>query len=330
MRGAAWLVVVGGFAPFLYVAGLLFSGLPVGELFGVVPAYLATFALGVYYLWARWSGDLIAPIGILAMALVFFATAADPAALAAAGAEVSLGFLAAAPLVLLLIATHHERGPGARLVGLQLGLLDALGLLAAHQFFAPSGPSMTASNLVAGYLTTIRTQFNGLEALVTGGSPSAVPLSAVNDPTFVALAGLAVLATLVAVVRPATGRGASLPTVPATPTGRSVIEEDLPEQLTPSFRTVLRSRSVAEGPPRGEFPGLPAFGVGIGSALVFLTLLFVLPRWVLLITAVGALLGVAMLVGLLVQELGTRRRLRRTAGPPAPMVAESPSETPSS
>lgn len=330
MREAGWLVVVVGFCPFLYVAGLLFTGLPADELFGVIPAYLATFALGVYYLWARWSGDLLAPIGIVALTLWFFATAADPAGLGAAGAEVSLGFLAAAPLVLLLFATHQERGPGARLAGLQLGLLDTLGLLAAHQFFAPSGPSMTASNLVGGYLSTIRDQFTGLAQLITGGTPSSVPLSAVNDPTFIALAGLALVVTIVAVVRPETGRGASLPTVPGAPVGRTSTDEGLPEQLSESFRSVLRERSPSEGPPRGALPGLPAFAVGIGSAIAFLVLLYLIPRWALLIAAVSALTGVAVLVGLLIQELGTRRPLRRNDGPSAELAAEVPSETPSS
>lgn len=322
MKGTAWVVFAVSCAPFLYVAGVLFAGLPPYELTVVVLAYLATVGLGVYYLSPRWAGEVVAPILLAGLSLFFLASAADPFAFGGVAADVSVGIAAAAPLVLLLVSAHPDRGPGGRLVALQVALLDGLAMLAVREYFMPGGTSVSGPNLLAGYLSTIHAQLEGLGTVVSGGSSAALPLASVNNPIFVLLAGLALVVTVISVVRPMTGRGVALPTVPRGVPGPLPSGAEAPG-IPPSFRDVLRSRSSPDGPPKGEFPALPSLLGAFGAAAVFVALLYAALAWTLLLTALGALVGVAILVALLFRPLGARRHRWWSRKPDEPMPEAS-------
>jgi len=235
------------------------------------------------------------------------------------GSAVWVGMVAAAPLVLLLISTHPERGPGGRLAALQISLLDALTMLAARQFFVTGSTSVSTTNLLIGYLGTVHAQLVGLGTLVSGGSTSSLPLASVNDPVFVLLAGLALVTTIVSALRPMTGRGVPLPTVPGAASSSSPPDPEV-AGTSASFREVLRSRSRPEGAPKGEFPDLPAFVVAVVAAAIFLALLYTLPAWALLLTVLGTLVGVSVLVALLFRRLGPRARRGRAQSPLEPTL----------
>jgi len=326
MRGGGWLVFAVSWTPFLYAAGLFLAGLSAGELAGVLLTCLLTLGLGVYYLWPHSAGEIVVPIVFLGLSLFLLATAANPGALEGLGAVVWVGMLAAAPLVLLLVSTHPDRGPGGRLVAFQIALLDGLAMLATRQFFVTGSTSVSTANLLIGYLDTIHAQLVGLGVLVSGGSSASLPLASVNDATFVVLAALALVTTIVSIVRPMTGRGVELPTAPGAARGPSGSDGEL-AGVPASFREVLRSRSRSEGPPKGEFPDVPAFAVAVGAAAVFLALLYTIPAWALFLTVLGTVIGVATLIALLFRRLGARARVgraRESRGSPPEASREVP------
>lgn len=324
MRDVRLVVLLVAFVPFLYMAAVLFVLLPLGEVPVVLAGALVAVALGVYYLWGQWLGTILAPLGILVLVLLFLVAAGDPAAVGVIGVDVTLGALIAAPIVVLLLFAQPDRGPGSRLVGLQLAFLDALALFASEQTLLSAGKSVTSSNLVSGYLLAIHAQVAGLETLVSGGTPASLPLAGVNDPGFISLTGLALLVTLLTLVRPVTGREVELPLLPGVRTGEVPPEADL-SGLSPSFVAVLRKRSEPEGAPRGDFPGLAALVTGIGAAVLFLGVVYELRWGTFFLTAIGVLAVVAVLIGMLARPLrppDKTARARRSGSRTLPLAAD--------
>jgi len=304
VRAPALLI---GFVPFLYVAAKIVPALPPWEIPGTIAAFAGTVALAVYYLWGRWYARVVAPFGFLGLLLLFLVTASDPSILYGVAAEVTVGVLLAGPLAVLLVFAAADRGPGARIVGLQLALLQGLAMLAAQLYVSGSNLSMTSGRLVTGYLDSIHLQISGLETLIAAGSPGPLPLAAVNDATFVALAGFAILFSIVSIIRPVTGREVDLPVAPGAAPGGPATGEDVPG-LPPSFRAALASRSTVEGPPRGEFPGLLALATGIAAALAFLALIYTVPSWTLLLTGVASMGGISAVVATIFRPLGRGKK----------------------
>lgn len=314
--------------PFVYVGAKLVPTIPPVEVPVVIASAGGTALLAFYYLWGRWFARILAPFGFLGLVLLFLVTAADTSILFGYGAQVTLGVLLAAPVAILVVFAEADRGPGSRLVGLQLALLESLTLLAAQQSLGPSYLSATSSNLVAQFLASIHAQLAGLETLIGGGSPGTLPLASVNDAGFVALAGLAILVVVITIVRPVTGREVELPVFPGVVPGSPDDAAEIPG-LSPSFREALRTRSLVEGPPRGDFPGLSALVTGVGGAVVFLVLAYVLPSWSLLVTGIAVLGGVATIVATLFRPLGERskRSYRKSArGPTSPRGEGTPND----
>ena len=320
MRDVRLVALLVAFVPFLYMAAVVSTRLPLLELPIVLAGAALAVGLGLYYLWGEWLGSIIAPAGILVLVLLFLVAAGDPSVAGGVGVEVALGALLAAPIVVLLVFSQPDRGPGARLVGLQLAFLDALAVLAAEEALVSGGEVVTSANLVTGYLSAIHVQILGLETLVTGGVPASLPLAGVNDPGFISLAGFALLVTLLTLVRPVTGRDVELPLVPGARPVPSVPEADL-SGLSPSFVALLQSRSEPEGAPRGEFPGFAALVAGIAAGLLFVGVVYELRWWTFIMTAVGALAVVAASVGVLsrpLREPTQKAKARRTrSGAPA-------------
>jgi membrane protein implicated in regulation of membrane protease activity len=63
--------------------------------------------------------------------------------------------------------------------------------------------------------------------------------------------------------------------------------------------------------------------VAVGSAAVFVALLYTVPAWAFLLTTIGVLFGVAIVLALIRRPIGGRRRRRREMPPlrePTPEV----------
>lgn len=308
-----------GFAPFLYVSAMCFADLPAEELPTVLVTFLVAIGIGIYYLWVPKPGTTLAIIGYLVLIGVYLVTVAAPTTLGGFGDAMTLGVLTAAPVVALPLFATPDRGPGARLVGLQLAFLQAVVLLAARQSLVSSTNAYTSSAFVTAYLVVIHDQLVGVFTLASGGSLGSVPLAAVSDPWFVSLAGLALLVTVLTVIRPVTGREVELPVAPRSSDELPRPDDELPE-LSASFREVLRGRSPAEGAPAGTFPGLPTIAVGAAMAGIFLAILYSAPSLSLLLTSLGTVAAVAVVVTILSNPLRT--------GPESPDVEDFRSSSP--
>lgn len=326
MRDVRPGILLVGFAPFLYVAWKCFSGLPALE----VPVSCATFSLAValafLYLWSPRFGLVLSWVGYGALLVTLMVTVTD-GRLGSTASDVALGTLVAVPSVTLVVFAHPDQGPGARIVGLQLAFLVSLVLLAAVQNLSGSNDSITSTGLVRSFFAVIGLQLEGLAALLAGAVPGSLPLASLNDPVFVSLAGLALLATVVSIVRPVTGRDVELPAVSrAARTSGAEVNEELSE-LSPRFRELLAGASPPEGAPPGSFPGVIALGWAAVAAATFVVLVYTVAAWALLDTALGTLAAIAILVTIFSRPL--HRKLRReeedaSSGSPAFLGGRAP------
>ncbi len=232
-----------------------------------------------------------AAVGLFLVLTLLTALIDGPSAFPA-GAGVALGALAASPLVLFLGSALYEDGLGTRVVGLALACADGLVLIAATNAASSVGSTSSAAVRFTAYFDVISSQVQAVLAAVAGGPPGAAPLSTVNDPTFVALSGLALLATLLAVIRPASGRGDPLPA--SEPWRGAEPAPTVP--VSEAFRAVLDDRSRPEPPPPGRLPGWPALLVGLLAGGLMLAVLSVSPGFALFELGVAAVFGAALIL----------------------------------
>lgn len=288
-----------GSLPFLYVAGVGLSVLPSGEL----PLALAGFALLalfslIFLFEPRW-GVAIGGAGTLLLLALLCVAAISPGGPGSALDEVAWGVLLAGPILFVLHLVRTQESPGLRLVGLQLGFADGLLLLATPSVVRGNGETVESATLLRGFFTTIDTQLSGIGHLVVGRTADP-PLRGIEDPWFVALAGLAVLVTFVTFLRPSTGRSVDLPTY-AGPAPGAPADPDEVTALSPAFRTALDRRTAPSGAPGGQYPGaVPIAAAGVfGGALLGLAAL---------VPAAGLVFVTGAVVALLVAVVAVLRR----------------------
>ncbi|HTW77246.1 MAG TPA: hypothetical protein VMG14_05715 [Thermoplasmata archaeon] len=294
LPGSAWALL--GVPAFLYVGLDAILG---------VDAAAAAVALGVLaiasvlvvlpYLTDHPVARLGAAGVYLFLVLAVVSVVGSGALSAVGGSGIALGALAAGPMVVLLGTALYEGGLGTRVVGLALACTDGLVLLSATTAAPALGSASLASDRVLAYFDVISSQLHALESALAGGSASLAPLAGASDPAFVALTGLALLGTLLAIVRPASGRGDPLPAVEP-----SRVPEAPPElPLSSAFVQVLAERSRPEPPPPGRLPGFPSLLTGLLAGGIVLALLYGSPASALLAVGIGAILGVAVVIGVL-------------------------------
>ncbi|HXW67540.1 MAG TPA: hypothetical protein VEL82_06680 [Thermoplasmata archaeon] len=311
LAGSLWVLL--GAPAFVYAAAATVAGLPPGVLASLVAAYAAAAAIVVLpYFWPA-HGGLFATAIFVALLLVVVGTIFGSSPLGSGGDTVTFGALAAGPLILFIVTCRDEEGLGTRVLGLAVAAADALALLAARAISLGLPGGLSTASLLAGYLEVIGSQARGVANLIAGAPGATLPLEAVSDPAFVALVGLATLATLLTFVRPATGSGAELPTVEAGRAG----EEDpaATYELSAEFRAALAARSRAEPPPLGRLPGLPALLAAVVVAGLVALGISLAPTTGLCGTSVGAIAAVAAVI------LVVRRPFERGApGAPDPVA----------
>ncbi len=279
-----WVYV--GLLPFLYVAGVGLSDLSASQIPLAVLAFVLGLALVLYNALGLPHATIVFSIGSLFFALEVIAALASPTAFGSAASEFGWGTMLVGPVFLFLGLVGTGDGPGVRLVGLQLALADGFLLLAAPAVRASTGRPYSAAGLLTATFAGFYQQVGGIVELVAGRPNVSLPLRASNDPWFVALASLAVLATLLSFLRPVTGRGGRLP---ARFEVESVPEPDPATMAlySPRFREALRTRSLARGAPPGQYPGISGLlGAGLAAGL-FLAALYVDPPGALILTAVA-------------------------------------------
>ncbi len=300
MRSSGSLLVLLGFPPFLYAAALLFSTLAGTDVVIVVLAFLVVAAVGAYAFFLPGLGTWVAAIVYLAIGVVILWVAFQPSGLGATGFDLALGGLAAGPIVSLLSFCHPNEGPGTRIVGVQVALLDGLLLLATHAGFGSGATGTTAQGLVGGYFTTIGQQAAGVFALLSLQGTVTAPVGTLFDPWYVALAAFPLLAILLTFLGPTTARGASLPTREGDPEGAE--GEEL--ELSPTFRTLLTARSASQAAPARRLPGFAALAAAGGVAIAYLAAAYLAPAYTLAVTSFGAIAAVAVLTILLRRPIG--------------------------
>ena len=300
MRSPGSLLVLLGFPPFVYAAALLFSTLDATDVVVVVLAFLLVAAVGMYSFFVPGVGTWVAAAVYLIIGIVILWVAFAPAQLGALGFDLALGGLAAGPVVSLLSFCHPTEGPGTRIVGVQVALVDGLLLLATHVALAGSVSGTTAQGLVGGYFTAIGQQTAGIFDLLALQGTVSAPIGSVFDPWYVALAAFPVLAILLTFLAPTTGRGASLPTVDRDPEGAD--PADL--EVAPSFRTLLASRSAPNVAPASRLPGVGPLVAAGGATVAYLAFAYLAPAFTIPITSVGVILGIVALVVVLRRPIG--------------------------
>ncbi|HXY47672.1 MAG TPA: hypothetical protein VEK13_07260 [Thermoplasmata archaeon] len=275
-----------GLLPFLYVAGVGLSDLSSSQVPVAALAFVLGFFLVLYNTLDLPHATIVFAIGSLFFALEVIFALANPTAIGSAAGEFAWGTLLVGPVFLFLSLERTEVGAGVRLFGLQLSLAVSFLLLAAPAIRASSSRPDDAAGLLTATFAGLGQQVTGVGAIIAGRAAVYLPLRASNDPWFVGLASLAVLATLLSFLRPVTGRGIQLPS--RSRVGREPdTDPSARDQLSPRFREVLRSRSVEAGAPPGQYPGVPGvLGAGIATGL-FLVALFVDPAAALLFTSIA-------------------------------------------
>ena len=286
-----------GLLPFLYVAGVGLSDLSASEVPLAALAFFLGFLLVLYNTLQLPHATVIFALGSLLFSLEVIAALANPTAIGSAVSEFGWGTLLVGPVFIYLGLVGTGEGPGVRLAGLQVALADSFLLLAAPAVRASSSRPNDAAGLLTATFAGFYQQLGGIGALIAGRSDVALPLRASNDPWFVGLASLAVLATMLSFLRPVTGRGDPLPSRfrvdRVSDSDQSVLA-----QLSPRFREVLRLTSPEAGAPPGQYPGIPGL-LGAGTATgLFLVALYVDPAAALLLTsfAIAAMFVVVYLM----------------------------------
>ena len=299
----ASLAVIGlGGLPFLYVAGVGLADLPGAETPLAAASFLAVLLLSVYFVLEPRRGPWIGGIGTAFFLALLGAAAVVPGAPGSPLDEVAWGVLLSSPILFLLHLVRPPEGPGIRLLGLQLAFADGLLLLATPGVVTSGGGRLDAAALLRGFFTTLDEQFAGVGRLASGGAVQNLPLQALNDPWFVGLAGLAVLATFLTFLVPSTGRSVPLPTHLGPAPGPGLPGETV--SLSPSFRAALAARSLPRGAPPGRYPGAVAVLAVGGSGSILVGLAVVAPAAVFLAVIVGTLALVAMVVAALRRPIG--------------------------
>ncbi len=286
-----------GLLPFLYVAGVGLSDLSASEVPLAALAFFLGFLLVLYNTLQLPHATVIFALGSLLFSLEVIAALANPTAIGSAVSEFGWGTLLVGPVFIYLGLVGTGEGPGVRLAGLQVALADSFLLLAAPAVRASSSRPNDAAGLLTATFAGFYQQLGGIGALIAGRSDVALPLRASNDPWFVGLASLAVLATLLSFLRPVTGRGDPLPSRfrvdRVSDSDQSVLA-----QLSPRFREVLRSTSPEAGAPPGQYPGVPGLLGGGTATGLFLVALYVDPAAALFFTsfAIAAMFVVVYLM----------------------------------
>lgn len=286
-----------GLLPFLYVAGVGLSDLSASQVPLAALAFVLGFLLVLYNALELPHATPVFTIGSFCLAFEVIFGLVNPTAAGSAVSEFGWGTLLVGPVFLYMSLVGTGEGPGVRLAGLQLALADSFLLLAAPAIRASSSRPNDAAGFLTATFAGFYQQVGGIGALIAGRADAVLPLRASNDPWFVGLASIAVLATLLSFLRPVTGRGVPLPSRFRAGRG-SDSDLSVLAQLTPRFREILRSSSPEAGAPPGQYPGVAGLLAAGTAAGLFLVALAVDPAAALLLTsfAVAAMFVIVYLV----------------------------------
>jgi hypothetical protein len=278
--------------PFLYVAALVLSIFPRGDL-GVFFAFGTCLAISLILGLGGSNGQLVAvALDLLLVVLVLLALVAAAAFGDLAG-QLTAGVLVGLPFLVSAVAWRERPGLAHRTVALAIAIALGTALLAARETVLGAAVSSSPTGFVQAFFATNLTQLQGLAVIVAGSPETNLPLRAVFDPTFAALCALAVGGVLLLALRPRTGSEEKLPVAARLEAVGSRGDVDRWTLFSEAQRRAFQSRSSNE-PPTGAWP--PGLGSVLLSALVaatFIALAFLTPLYTPLALAVGvaAVLG---------------------------------------
>lgn len=247
-------------------------------------------------------------------------------ALGSGGYDFAAGLLLASPFLLGSWAWTPRKTPAARIVGLGVGLLEGIILLAALASIRAQGLPETSYNLFGWYTQVNVLQVCGLSGVLNVApswctSTTAFPLRDIVDPTFTLLAGIAFLGALVPALTPRTARmyvGSAESWEDFTPAsqGRPGLA------LNPEMARGLARRTLPRTSPSLIPPGAAALLTTALICLVFVGVAINAPDMVLAPTLF--LLLATLAVVLLLNRSGREARsLRRVALPTAARVVRN-------
>lgn len=240
------------------------------------------------------------------------------------GIDFAAGILLSSPFLLGSWAWTPKRTAPARLIGLGLGLFEGIILLAALRLLVTNGEVETSALLFYNYTSVNLLQLCGVAGflnVVPSGCPSDLsflPLRDIVDPTFVVLAGLALLGVLAPVLSPRTARGLAGDAESYDEFAESArVRADLP--LSSEMMRGLAQRTPPRPGPGILPPGSGALLLSASITLIFVAAAISAPTQLLLPTLLAVLL---VLGGVLVIGRPARRpRERLSTAPHARAVA---------
>jgi hypothetical protein len=281
-------------APFAYVSALLLAGFPEGAV-GVWVVFAACAAVAGLAVHPRpiVQSLRLAAFGIL-VAVVLVA-AAGAAAFGSAASDLAVGLLLGLLPVAAMLVARTDAATRDRVIVYGATLAWGLILLTAR---ASLGGSYTGPELLRAIDQVNNVQVTGLVGLLDGAGFTSLPIHALFDPWFAALAGVSMFGLVLDLVRPRSGAGDPLPVASRTARdGESERELHASIGFSPAQRAVFRARSVPEPSPATWPPGLAAVAWGAGAVAVFLALSAATSDFALLVLLAAAL---AVAVGLVV------------------------------
>jgi len=217
--------------------------------------------------------------------------------------DLAVGITVGAPFLWLEYAWRSSSSPGARVLALQTALL--MGVVDIATVGAPSSSGSAGEQFVQALAHVLAGQAQGIGALLTGGTPNAMPLESSLDVVFVALGGLALAVVVLSWVSPHTALDAPLPWRWVRYRTPHVPNAPVPEELglRPGQRSALATRTVPEPPVAMLAPG---FGPLIVAAIVvvgFVALAVVEPTVALLALELGTAAALVAVGGVLSRRL---------------------------
>jgi len=291
------------YAALFVLAGFSGNGIGVTVGFLLVLGFGSATALGVLRLpaWV-WLGRLLFVLAVLVPLATY------PGG-GGAWIDLAAGVVIGSPFLWLEYAWRDASSPAARVMALQSTFL--VGILSLATLAAASSVTGGSSGwrFFEGLGQVIIGQIQGIDAVLTGGTPNGIPLESTFDVAYAALGGVALLGVVLTGMYPHTARDEPLPwswvSFRPSPIPLAAASDEL--GLRPGQREVLVTRTRPTSPETVLPPGLGSLVIAGVLVAGFIAVAVDAPSYALLLLVlgtVGALFAVALILARRLTPLG--------------------------
>lgn len=245
-----------------------------------------------------WGGRVFFLLAILVPIAYFSSTSGEVL-------DFTSGVMLGAPFLWLEYAWRDSAGPGARAIALESTLLAGVLELATLDVTLSSPVASAGGQFLQALGQVVLGQAQGIAALLTGMTPSSMPLETTLDIVFVGLGSLALAGVLVSWAAPRTALDEPLPwswnRPRPSPAPGAPLDEAL--ALRDGQREALATRTLPQPPPTMLAPGSGSLLVASLCVIGFLAVAVTAPTFAVLALVLGAVAGVAAVAVVLSRRL---------------------------